>query len=432
METIIEILIDNSGSMGAADNGKFLIEGVTRMSLVKKILISEIVPTINYATRIIIRTFHNASKNLNDRACDNLITPIIYEGGFEKEKITNVIQNIKDPLDGGTPITAAINMAVSDLTNYSQSDRKIFLLTDGQENGGGDYKLAAKKAFILSEIPCKIFYVGLYQDEKAEREAREIATGGYINLKTKTFSSEEIRKVLAPLKVSLLHDTLKNIQPQTGIGQSITAQSTLIDNVTEKIDSIRLETQTDAFQRLNELEEIIQTQIASNQKLLSEVISLKGLFQMSLLGNEGIATTTLTIDTEYSEELRNKSEKFVYHILIEKYGEKNVKWLNQNGESGSNHDFEVLNEKGDIEFLIDCKGTPKHKKTFYLTDIEWRYFLENISKYQIYRVYNVENEMSCFCIDKLITSLVSGEVVPYLFAPEVLKEKRVFLTLTTT
>jgi hypothetical protein len=426
METIIEILIDKSGSMG--DSEKHLIEGVSRMSIVKRILISEIIPTIDYATKIFIRTFHNDTKDLANRSKDKFIIPVIYEGQYDKEKIINAINNISNP-GGGTPITAAINVAVSDLIAFPKSDRKIILLTDGEENGGGDYKSAAKKALKLEGIPCKIFIVGLNLDEKEEKEAKEIATGGYINIRTKSFSTEEIKSILIPFKTAVLENTIQNVQqPQKSI-ESQDIYKTNLEKATEKIESINQEAQISVIQRLNDLSLSIQEQISNNQKVLLEITSLRESLTLIQLGQQGISSTTLTIDNEYSDELRRKSEQFVYSKLAEKYGNECVIWLNQDGESGGNHDFEVQDEQGETFLIIDCKGTPGEKMTFYLTNFEWHYFLANVDKYQIYRVFNVENEMNFTCIENLNKSIMNGDVVPYLTAPEVLKENRVFLTI---
>ena len=119
-DTIIEILIDNSGSMGyMAGNpeheNKYLIDGLTRMTMIKKVMSEQIIPTIDYANQIIIRTFRHNSKKVADKVVEELSTPVIYEGVFHMQNILSVIASLQDPPIGGTPITAAINAAVSDL-----------------------------------------------------------------------------------------------------------------------------------------------------------------------------------------------------------------------------------------------------------------------------------------------------------------------------
>jgi hypothetical protein len=106
-----------------------------------------------------------------------------------------------------------------------------------------------------------------------------------------------------------------------------------------------------------------------------------------------------------------------------------VKWLNKDTESYAHHDFEILNNAGNIIQYVECKGTTRNKPTFYLTLKEWLHFLNNKERYQLYRVFNLDEKIEYSFIENLFESLVEGEVVPCLTSPEVLKEERVFLTL---
>jgi hypothetical protein len=120
----------------------------------------------------------------------------------------------------------------------------------------------------------------------------------------------------------------------------------------------------------------------------------------------------------------------LFKLLCEKHGKNNIKWLNENKESYNHYDFEVLDKEGNLKLLIECKGTPREKPTFYLTSDEWDFFLENSAIYQLYRIFNTDDgEMNAICINNLLESILNREVVPYLIRPEVLKENRVFLTL---
>lgn len=378
--TVIEILIDSSGSMGymkgtVDHENKYLINGQTRMSLVKEILINHIIPTIDYSQHVIIRTFRNNNKELS--------VPIIYQGDFELEQIFPKIKDLQDPPLGGTPITAAIDIAVSDLVKYPENDRIIILLTDGEENGGGDYLEAVKNIEKMQGIPCKLFLVGLAQDVSSEAKSRIIANGGYYNIKSENIDEKELQSVLTILKTDVLRNSIQNLQ------KSLNVQS--------------------------------KHQFADNQQKISDT--------NKILENNLIDSTTITIDTEYSEEIRLKSECFLYRYLCEQYGKQNIIWLNEKGESYSNHDFELLDEKGEIIKLIECKGTSYEKPTFYLTIEEWNCFLSNINMYQIYRIFNVSGEMKIYCIDNLYNYLFGGKVAPYLLKPEKLKEQRIYLTI---
>lgn len=233
-KTIIEILIDSSGSMGYMNGGgpeenKYLINGKTRMYYQKRALIEEILPTIDYSAAIHIRTFRSKG--------DRKDIQQIYEGPFDFEKIKNLISQIEDPPMGGTPITAAIEQAIQNLIKFPEYDRKIILLTDGEENGDGNYLKKAKEIRQLEGTTCKIFIVGIALTENAEKAAKEIATGGFINVTTATFKAKEINQVLAPIKTAVLEDTLSTITKQPKKYEPLTDTDT--ENlVREKIERI--------------------------------------------------------------------------------------------------------------------------------------------------------------------------------------------------
>jgi hypothetical protein len=435
--TIIEIIIDNSGSMGymkgsPEHENKYLIDGLTRMTLLKQVIIDHVIPTIEYADRVFIRTFRFNSKKVSGKDVDELSIPIIYQGAFDHSKILSAINSLQDPPIGGTPITAAINAAVANLAMHKNSDRKIILLTDGEENGGGDFREAAKKAEQLQGIPCKIFIIGLDQDEQSEIKSRAIASGGYYNIKSKSFTTNEVHRVLAPLKVAVLQDTIQNVLPITNTVQykpQYQRQESKVETIEKKLSKIKQDGQQGTALQLDELESKIKEQLLNTQKLLSELSSLKEMYRIDALLETGIDATTLTVDNEYSESVRHRSEKFLYKVLCDKHGKNKVKWLNEAGESYSHHDFELLNENANLKTVIECKGTSKTKPTFYLTSGEWNHFLAHKEFYQLFRVFNVDGEMYEVCLDNLLTSILSGQVVPYLLKPEILKEGRVFLTL---
>jgi len=438
-ETIIEILIDHSGSMGfmkgagVEHEDKYLIGGQTRMSLVKKILIEEIIPTIDYANKIFIRTFRFNSTIVEDKRVDKLYVPLLYEGTFEEQKMQLIISSIQDSLAGGTPITNAINIAVANLEKYENCDRKIILVTDGEENGGGDYIEASKKAMQLKGIPCKTFIIGIAQNEQSEKKAIAIATGGYYNIKTNVTSTTDLQKVLMPLKRAVLQNTIQNIETATNNinPQPIIHQNKTAEIVKEKIEILKSEKIKETTNQLTDFENKLKQQILNSEILLTELANIKDTLRLNTLLDTGIDATTLTIDSDYSENIRKTSETFLYSFLCKKFGSEKVKWLNQTVESFLHHDFEIIDDKGNITSLIECKGTIKDKPTFYLTSFEWTFFIKNKDTYQIYRVFNVLGEMYVVCIDNLLTALLNRQVVPYLLKPEILKEERVFLTLIT-
>ncbi len=436
-ETIIEILIDYSGSMGymkgsgPEHENKYLIDGKTRLSLLKKVLIEQVIPTIDYSTKIFIRTFRINKKKVGDKTEDTFSAPIIYQGGFNKDKIASIISALEDPLPGGTPITAAINEAFLNLRKYPDSDRKMILLTDGEENGGGNYNEAVKNIEKSKGIPCKIFIIGIDQDEKSEIKSKTIASGGYFNIKSHTFIKDEIQNALIPLKAAVLQNTLHNINiaEEDKAPDIHEVASSIKNRVEEKIVELKHERTDLSLAKIEEIETKINEYLTNGQKLLGELISIKEIIRINALIDSGLESTTLTIDLDYSESLRQKSEIYLYELLCDKYGINKVRWINQEGEKFEPYDFEILDEDDNVIKLIECKGTAKKKPTFYLTSNEWSFFLSNREMYQIIRVLNVEDEPKAISIDNLYDFLITGKVVPYLKKPEIVKEERVFLTL---
>lgn len=183
--------------------------------------------------------------------------------------------------------------------------------------------------------------------------------------------------------------------------------------------------------------ETVQTEDDEVEELKSEVERLR----QRIAELEGVSRTasyspTVVSYDDYHDKIKEQSERYLYDFL--KSNNTKLKWLNYNEaddcfiESWANHDFEILDSNGNIKHYIDCKGTPQQKRTFYLTDNEWNFFLECIENninYQIYRVFDVENQPNHILIDDLWEWIEQGKVVPYLTATETIKGGRVFLTL---
>lgn len=134
-------------------------------------------------------------------------------------------------------------------------------------------------------------------------------------------------------------------------------------------------------------------------------------------------------DAELNENIRLISEKYLFEVLQSKYPNR-VKWLNENGEGNSDHDFEILEDNGTVEYYIECKGTPKQKTTFFVTKNEWNLFLNNTRNYQIYFIQNVFSTPSHIFINNVLDWLLKGKLLPYLKTRDIVKEYRVFLTIS--
>lgn len=216
-------------------------------------------------------------------------------------------------------------------------------------------------------------------------------------------------------------------------------QNVDIKNTLSSLTSVNNNFTTDDLLRLYQSKEIIQQKNDKVVELESEVQRLRKRIA-ELEGGSGTATYSATVssDDNYHDEIKEKSETYLFGILKKLHPLQVVKWLNYNEvtatfkESWEHHDFEIQDENGNVLHYIDCKGTPQNKKTFYLTSNEWRFFLncvKNKESYQIYRVFNMEGNTNFVYIDNLWEWIKTGKVVPYLSATETIKGGRVFLTL---
>lgn len=193
---------------------------------------------------------------------------------------------------------------------------------------------------------------------------------------------------------------------------------------------------------LYQTEENTQTQNYKVEELLSEIERLyKRIEELEGVSGRANYDATVSFDEIYHNEIKEKGEQYLFEVLIQKYPNYRVIWLNYDEitntfkESWQHHDFEIHDKNGKVLHYIDCKATPQQKRTFYLTSNEWNFFLhcvQNGKSYQIYRIFNVEGNMSYVHIDNLWEWIKTGKVVPYLLATEEIRGGRVFLTLTYT
>lgn len=448
METIIEILIDNSNSMGKAtvfDNPQqyLLPDGNTRMSLAKKILLEEIIPNLNYASKIIIRTFH--SLVYKDRP-HVLIPRLIYEGIYDKQILSDKIKAINDPhKSGGTPITDIIKLAIKKLKNHPNSDRKVILVTDGEETGSGDYKIAAKQAIDLYGIPCNIHIIGIAQDATAVLKAQALAKetdGSFINLESNVYNSDELQSKLRPLQNKMIeqsvhnitHTTIKTVTSTNSNSpkneapiqeeKSIKETSNETPNVTEEI----VQEPTKGY---SDLEKIIQNNALSLTLISKQITSLqeeiREIKSKSETHEEGEEISIRENEVE-QKRVGRKCEEYLYKILSAKYGNR-LKWLNETEELFDNHDFEVLDIDNSLEYYIECKGSKYSDNYFFLTNSEWHFFLSNTKNYQLYFIKSIDNNPQLIKIDNLLDWILKGKIVPYSDKNRVVKKGRIVLSI---
>ena len=199
----------------------------------------------------------------------------------------------------------------------------------------------------------------------------------------------------------------------------------------EQLGSESMEDVIQKIESVDKLQEENRKLQDDAKNLQNEIERLKTELQR-FVSTSGIASSNPTIeDNIYFEEIRQKSESYVYDILKNKYGTENVKWNNMNNESYMPYDFLVTLSNG-IKKFIECKGTPKNKETFYMTQGEWFFYQEqkqSNSLYEIYRVNNVENSPSLTVIDNLDEWIEKKLIAPLLISTETIEGGKVFMTI---
>lgn len=469
MNSIIEILVDNSNSMGDYKGEKdisFLLPDLTtRMSFARYVLSEEILPLLQGSSRIILKKFYSTDKE--ERALNQDIE--LYDGVFNQSQLISKISELVDPVNtGGTPITKAVLASLDSLKNIPNSEHRLILITDGQEHKG-NYESAALQAIRSYNNPCRIFIIGIAQTDDAKSKARNLANitnGAFADLLNRhTVKSDLAQFKSRFLQQSVAKEIKQEPKPVPPPAVSPSAQSQFAHTTptphpvnptpvkpnpvntttgkqpqqpvnppsasTHKTTTANTETTktSSAPSNMQDLQQAIQEQIINSRQVLEFYAELAEKLRITSLIESGIPATTMTVDDDYVAVGRI-TEQFVYELLCKEHGESNVHWLNKNGESRKLHDIELKNEKGEV-FFIECKGTRRNKLTFYLTADEWSHFLKYKDRYQLYRIFNADGEMRAKWIPNLFDALLNEEVVPYLLEPEVLRQGRVFLTITT-
>jgi len=405
-ETVTEILIDFSGSMKE------------KLPLTKRVLLEDVIPNLDYSSRIGIKTFTQPLKSTP------FIKQILNLNITNKEEIIQAVNSLGTP-NGGTPITAAIKASVTTLKEYAAFNKKIILVTDGEETGGGDYVAEAKKANVEG-VNCQIHIIGIGLKDKGKIQAKEISdiTNGSVSfipyVSGTTYNS------------SIVKSNLSNFYSTVKVSSTVAAPS-VVSQITQpeiKLPTVKEESPKEEIEKLQEEKLPNTDNNEALQFIIEEIKSIKE--QLKDLKSNKTTIPDITEDAELNERIRKASEEYIFEILKRKYPDR-VKWLNENGESNLDHDFEILDiENGTIEYYIECKGTVKNKPTFYMTKNEWRLFLNHTKNYQIYFVKNSFGNPSHIFIDNLLDWLLKGKLVPYLKERDVIKEERVFLTLNET
>ncbi len=380
MDTYIEIVLDNSNSMGNCKDvfpdsylQYLLPDGkTTRMEVAKEILLKEILPTIDYATLVTVSRFHSID------GTNKIEQPILYSGN-NFEAIRHTISEIPIPYKtGGTPITEAVLNAIDRLKKYPNSDRKLILLTDGEETTKNDYHEASKTALSVHGIRCNIFIIGISLNNEASAKAKELVnqTGGdFVNIESSVFSDGSVRSKLGNLKKSIIEDSINKAE--------------ILNKPVTEIESLKI-----------------------RKTIFDDDVDIE-----------------IVEDSELNETIRLQSESLLFKILSQNYPGR-VKWENEISESGKSFDFQIIDsEFSNTEYYIECKATSGSENSFILTKNEWLFFISNSTNYQLYFVKNAITNPEITKIDNLMKWLISGKVIPFHIKNKKVKAERVYFTI---
>lgn len=199
----------------------------------------------------------------------------------------------------------------------------------------------------------------------------------------------------------------------------------------DQLGSGSLEDVIQKIENVDKLQEENRMLLDNTHNLQHEIERLRNELQR-FLATSGIASSNPTIeDNIYFEEIRQKSEEFVYDMLKNQYGFENVIWNNSTSESFMPYDFLVKMPNG-INKYIECKGTAKDKQTFYMTQSEWFFYQEQKktgSLYEIYRVNNIESTPDITVISNLDEWIENKSIAPLLTSTETIEGGKVFMTI---
>ena len=424
MQTTLEIIIDNSNSMGypkgllEVPESYLLKDGSTRMSLVKKILVNDLLPMLDFVSDIRITTFHSAHPS------GEFKSNIIYDGKFDFHTLVNKVNSITDPKrTGGTPITYAVSNAITlmHILKKNYQDKKVILITDGHETGVNDYSVKVNELLKELNFKCTIFIVGIALSEEARKKSEKLASsnnGVLLDLGNDIdYNSPQIKSGLLKFQEKLLLNTISNQQHRIEI---------------DELEAVQVE--HDEKKESNPLDKvtILEKNVADNNRMLGLLSKQIAILQASIDNQNTTSNEVVEIieNVELNELIRSKSESFVYNHLKHKYGDT-VLWANEKGESGLSYDFKIKpSELTDSkELIVECKGTSSSDYQFYLTKNEWELFLKNSDNYHIYFVFNALNTPRIMMINDFMNDISSGRIVPYSPKNIKLKAGRILFTI---
>lgn len=346
MQTVTEILIDFSSSMN------------DKLVLIKSALLNDIIPVLNSA-KIGIKTFSATRKK------EPIIKTILPLSIKNKARIENAINTLPSPY-GNSPIAAAIKNSVDNLKTCVEFDKNIILITDGEENCDGN---CTNEVWRAGKYKIKIHILGIELTPEATKKVSEILRFPNCSYTPIPFVAGSVyNQDAVQLSLCSFYAAVK---------QPILQHDSIVPIGNNYIEPVTVPLQKEVKPNIKEAtteNKTVKNNTTDDKALkliIDEITNIKE--QLKELAKEKGKIFDIEEDSELNEQIRKASEEFLFEVLKKKHPNR-VKWLNKNGESYSDHDFEILNVDGSIEYYIECKGTSKTKPTFYLTKNEWHFF----------------------------------------------------------
>lgn len=167
-KTDIEFILDASGSMRAAMEGKTQI-AVAKQSI--KTAIESVTPDTQVALRVYA---HRVEQDDKAKSCldSELVIPL---GPLNKADFSAKVDLIQPK--GYTPIAYSLSQAPSDFGPASESEKVIILVSDGEETCGGD-PVQVVRDLLAKGFKVKVNTIGFNADAKAQVQLKLIAAAG--------------------------------------------------------------------------------------------------------------------------------------------------------------------------------------------------------------------------------------------------------------
>ncbi|WP_430784494.1 vWA domain-containing protein [Virgibacillus flavescens] len=171
-ELHVALLLDASGSMGAAVNGEVKMKSA-------KDSLKNFVSELPVESKILLRVYgHKGTGTDEDKKVSCSSTEVVYPLSTYDEKAFNKSLSKFKPA-GWTPLAASIKAAQKDLQGNSGDSVKnvVYIISDGEETCGGDPVKAAKELH-ESGIATEVNIIGFSVGNEAQAQLKKVAEAG--------------------------------------------------------------------------------------------------------------------------------------------------------------------------------------------------------------------------------------------------------------